>query len=344
VDLLVHLEAFNVCGIAGYIGNSFDPKLSFQIATKLFEKLEIRGIDASGYWGNQTGEDGSILIHKEPTRSSSFITSSAWLRLQNYNLDLMLLHSRKATKNSGPPSINSNNHPFLSDNKALAMIHNGKLDDSEHAYLRAKYEVKSTCDSELILRIIERSEGYCLSTASNSKRLYGIMNAYSQLARSHMAVALAEKEKNNKSSLWLFRNEHRPLWVIDLRNLLGQVFFVSEKNIWEESIEQIDFNIFKHHKIMELPPYQIWYFEQNLKIEFKKYCVENVGLKEVTFDGNKISITKNQNIFQVITDLAEDESVQKSINYAEIIDKLSNLDDVYKIEKIFEIIKDNKLL
>ena len=169
------------------------------------------------------------------------------------------------------------------------------------------------------------------------------MNVFSQLNHSHMAVALAEKEKSD-CSLWLFRNEHRPLWIVDLRNLLGQVFFVSEKKIWEEAVEDVDLNIFKYHKVMELPPYQIWLFRQKLQLEFQKYSVIKTAFKEIEFDGYKIPILKNKSAFEVITDLAADESVEKSITYHEIIDRLTNLNDFSKMNKIMEVIKDNKLL
>jgi len=78
-----------MCGIAGYIGHSKRPKLSFKLITSIFDHLEIRGTDASGVWGTEFGEDGRIIYHKEPIRSSEFIRKPFWYKLKKIKTDML---------------------------------------------------------------------------------------------------------------------------------------------------------------------------------------------------------------------------------------------------------------
>ena len=59
-----------MCGIAGFIGESKNSQASFAILSKLFSKVEIRGVDAAGYWMAETGNQGRIFYHKQPGKSS----------------------------------------------------------------------------------------------------------------------------------------------------------------------------------------------------------------------------------------------------------------------------------
>ena len=71
-----------MCGICGFIGESKKPVLTYQIITNLLEKSEIRGIDATGFWGTENGVDGSVIYHKEPIRSSDFVKKK-WLEVSS---------------------------------------------------------------------------------------------------------------------------------------------------------------------------------------------------------------------------------------------------------------------
>ena len=62
-----------MCGISGYIGKSKIPDITYDLITSLFEILEIRGIDASGVWGTEFGENSRVIYQKDPVRSSEFI-------------------------------------------------------------------------------------------------------------------------------------------------------------------------------------------------------------------------------------------------------------------------------
>jgi len=167
--------------------------------------------------------------------------------LRDFNPDILLLHARQASLGVGHPVININNHPFTNDNQSLCLIHNGRI--FEFNVLRKNFQVLSECDSEIILRIIEAEQD----------RTVGIANVFSLINYGHMAVALGEIVADKKT-LWLFRNRHRSLWVIDLREELGQIFFCSTANIWAHAVCSLNF---KKQKLIEVPTEEVWRFESD---------------------------------------------------------------------------------
>lgn len=262
-----------MCGISGFVGKSKKPALSFQLITKLFEKLESRGIDAAGFWGVQTG--GETAYHKEPGRSSLFVKKDVWRKIAKFNPNLLLTHARAASKGVGEPECNKNNHPFVNVDKSLALVHNGRIEDYEYKALKLKYEVHSECDSEILLRIFENSKMRPWEH-EYADRLGGISDIFSFVSEGHMAVAIGERCKG-KNLLWLFRNCHRPLWVVDVRDVLGQIFFVSEPRIWEDAVCESGCRyISRTQKLIELPTEEIWFFiadDENIPV-LQRYEVE----------------------------------------------------------------------
>ena len=145
-----------MCGICGFIGKSKKPDVSYELITKLFEKVESRGVDASGVWATQPGKEGEILYHKEPIKATEFVKKDVWKHIQHLNPDLILCHARAATYGVGVPEVNKNNHPFCSSDRNVGVIHNGKVDKKEFYELKKMFHMFSDCDSELFLRIFEQ--------------------------------------------------------------------------------------------------------------------------------------------------------------------------------------------
>lgn len=288
-----------MCGIAGFIGVSKNPQVTYQIATAVFEQLEDRGVDAAGFWGTEPGDDGSVIFHKQPGRSSKLVKEDIWKKtLSKMNLDLMVMHSRRASQGAVPEK-NKNNHPFTSSDRSIALVHNGKL--PEHHDLRKKYETRSDTDSEVLLRIFEwaainttqeeaRAElpGMDWITAS---KVMGLKKIFSYINKGVMASAVAERgHENGERTLWLFRNrmpidkEDRPLYVIDIRDRLGQIFFCSTDDIWRKALTHCPTarQFIGRRWCIEMPADEIWYFNTNNETEG---VVSDTSCK-------KISITK----------------------------------------------------
>lgn len=311
-----------MCGIAGYIGESKKPILTYQLITKLLEKSESRGIDAAGFWGTESGDSGNVLYHKEPGKASSFVKKDMWKQVAKHNPNLLLVHARGASKGVGEPHINQNNHPFTSSDKSVGLIHNGRVDEYEYQALKQKYDPQSQCDSEILLRIFESGETYSseeleiFGDAEYPQRLAGIRDIYSLINEGHMAVAVGERLPGGDRLLWLFRNRHRPIWVVDMRDALGQVFFVSEPMIWEDAVRECSGvkNIARSQKLIELPVEEVWHF----KITASEVCPEVVQRFEVhkeeeltpwKFDGKKIAQSQKQPTYEIITSLDEKDKV-----------------------------------
>lgn len=221
-----------MCGIAGYIGKSKKPDLSFEIISRLFEKIESRGKDASGFWG--VSQNNAITYYKEAIPASTFVVGKKWQDLKNKNNKVLLCHAREASKGVGGPKDNKNNHPFVNESQTVAAIHNGRIPDEIYNKLKLKYKAQSNCDSELFLKIFENDyeidDGFW-------DRLNSIKCMWRILEGSHMAVALGE-QTNESIRLWLFRNQYRSLWKIYVDEL-NQVFFASTKDIWESATSNL---------------------------------------------------------------------------------------------------------
>lgn len=296
--------------------------MTYQLITKLFEKSESRGEDAAGYWGVESGLNGKVLYHKEPGKSSLFVKKDMWEQIVQHNPSLLIVHARGASKGVGGPSVNNNNHPFTSLDKSIGLVHNGRVDDNEYRALKEKYDVTSQCDSEILLRVFEGGECYSPKELKDSlgeidmpHRMAGCRDIFSFINHGHMAVAVGERGLDGERMLWLFRNQHRPLWIVDMRDSLGQVFFVSEPSIWDNAVNECSGakNLCKTQKLIELPTEEIWFFKTTStspcpeKVERFEVCRE--GRSFWKFDGKKVSIFKKNRSFEVITKLDENDNV-----------------------------------
>jgi hypothetical protein len=237
----------------------------------------------------------------------------------NYNPSLMIVHARGASSGVGVPAINSNNHPFTNSNKSIGLVHNGRIEESEYQALKQKYKVSSDCDSEILLRIFEAAERYPNEEIKeyleheNPHRLAGCRDIFSLINRGHMAVATGERGDQGERMLWLFRNEHRPLWIMDMRESLGQVFFVSEPSIWDDSVYNDDElrKAFKCQNFVELPPEEIWFFklpESNSSLKFQRFKVKKTTSKDWEFNEVLTPILK-ECYFDVVTGLDENDDI-----------------------------------
>lgn len=317
--------------------------------TKLFEKSETRGIDASGFWGVEKGVDGSVVFHKEPGRSSQFVKKDVWRSLASHELNVLIVHARGASKGVGEPAVNSNNHPFTNSDRSLALIHNGRVDDVEYQALRNKYEVRSNCDSEIILRIIENPDGAVdMGKELYPHRLAGISDVFSLINEGHMAVALGERGVSGDRMLWLFRNQFRPLWVADLREQLGQVFFFSEPSIWEEAVHECGQlkPLLKSQKLIELPFNQVWYFRLTEDVsapQATRFQVAKDVSEPWVFDGRIREIKSYEPTFHVITELNESDECRRSKPSGKATAGEFNLDSVEKkCDEIIDVLNNIK--
>ena len=243
-----------MCGISGFIGNSNNKSLSFELLSNLFNNLQTRGKDASGYYA--CSNNNEIYYHKQKGESSEIINSKEWHNLQDLNFNLFLLHTRRTSSNSGSSDNNEYNHPFVAKDKSTALVHNGIINDKDFKKLKSFLSVSSDCDSEILLSFLLKKE------FENEEYFYKRLERLNELLffikNSEYAFAFSDLLKN-KISLWLVKNDKRPLYVIDLKESLNQYFFVSTIEIWQDSISSIK-NINKllgNYNIINMPEFSI---------------------------------------------------------------------------------------
>lgn len=289
-----------MCGIVGAIGVSTNPQVTFDLLTALLLKTEVRGDDATGFWASCREGEGDekknrIFFSKEPEKSSLFIKNNwVWQEWKDHPVDLIIAHCRKRTMQNGSETVNVNNHPFLSKNADIALVHNGNVPEFE--MLKPDYSVKSDCDSEVLLRVLESGAGYEANYQRNTlaplnitaekkisdlaaeeelpfwcSRMMGMRDIFARVNHGALAVAVGEIWPDETRALWLFRNKERPLHVVDLREQLGQVFFVSTPEIWRNAVESVPAAkaiIPQNGHVIEFPEMHVWMISYDLEQKF----------------------------------------------------------------------------
>lgn len=314
-----------MCGIAGYIGQSKNKELTYELASQLFDCIDSRGLDAAGWWGTQR-LGNKVFYHKEPIPSSKLVQKKAWRDLSSFDCDMMLLHARATSPGVGHSKYNQNNHPFVTTDCRVGLIHNGKLPDKEYKALKQKYECRSDCDSEILLRMFEAAENYTKSEASvfedsdriTAQRLLGVLDIWKHFDRGSMAVVIGEQLDHGHRRMWMFRNHQRELWLADLRESLGQLWFVSTPEIWEQAKNQSSLlrkNLPKA-RLLDFPTEEVWMFEISPEKpvvedgEIVKYDVVPEGdYFDWKHDGKFVEIKERQSSAEIVSHLDKFEDV-----------------------------------
>ena len=322
-----------VCGIAGFIGESRNPEYTHQLTTHMFAFLESRGKDAAGVYGATAGHTPKVIYHKEALTSSRFVELVWWHKLLKFNPNLLVLHARAASVGVGAPATNKNNHPFVSDDRTIGLAHNGRI--YEYDFLKDKYETKTTCDSEILLRVYEHSRSLNQQVFDDfdrkkienqipeetEARVAAVKDIFTLVNRGHMAVAIGEVNSDRRN-LMLFRNAHRPCWLVDLRESLGQIFFVSTPDIFYRavnSVPTIKKFIDSTEKVFELPTNQLWMFrvdqkhpriDVNIKNSYERFVFDRrESVTEEWKNLDYVRSNKDKQKYEVVTALEDDDSV-----------------------------------
>lgn len=147
-----------MCGIVAYIG----PREAFPIVIKGLKRLEYRGYDSTGV---ALIENNSLDIHKKKGKVAELEKAVSDNHFQS---SIGMGHTRWATH--GEPS-DRNSHPHFSDNKRLAIIHNGIIENYgaiKTTLLSKGYAFRSDTDTEVLITFIEdiqKSENLNLTDA-----------------------------------------------------------------------------------------------------------------------------------------------------------------------------------
>ena len=135
-----------MCGIVGYVGS----RQAYPVLIKGLTRLEYRGYDSAGV--ALIGDGGDLVIYKTKGKVADLEKIAAG---QDLSGTIGIAHTRWATHGE-PSDINS--HPHYSENRRLALIHNGIIEN----YLSLKtelerhgYHFQSLTDTEVVIQMIQ---------------------------------------------------------------------------------------------------------------------------------------------------------------------------------------------
>lgn len=139
-----------MCGIFGVVSPQVrQPGEFYHFLSNLFVESQRRGTDASGFAALVNNE---FVTDKRDVSARDFTKlSRVWRSIKQGGSLSLIGHTRAAT--SGSPSYNANNHPF--HGPRYSMAHNGGVGMHRMIAKDFGYELKSSCDSELILHFLE---------------------------------------------------------------------------------------------------------------------------------------------------------------------------------------------
>ena len=135
-----------MCGIVGYVGG----REAFPILIKGLTRLEYRGYDSAGVALIGEGGDLSIYKTKGKVKDLERICSG-----KDVSGTAGIAHTRWATH--GEPS-DVNSHPHYSENRRLALIHNGIIENYQALkteLTRQGYHFQSQTDTEVVIQLIQ---------------------------------------------------------------------------------------------------------------------------------------------------------------------------------------------
>ena len=172
-----------MCGIVGYLGS----RQAYPILIKGLTRLEYRGYDSAGV--ALINDDSKLLVYKTRGKVKDLVDLTSG---KDVSGTIGIAHTRWATHGE-PNDINA--HPHCSENRSLAIIHNGIIEN----YLALKteltrhgYHFTSDTDTEVVVQLIQ----YIMDSHSISLEeavplaLRNVIGAY--------AIAIIDKNEPDK--------------------------------------------------------------------------------------------------------------------------------------------------
>ncbi len=283
-----------MCGIFGYVGSRRD---AGRIVVDGLKNLEYRGYDS---WGVACKQGDKILLRKDVGKISDVDTNT--LQMES---SLAIAHTRWAT-HGGVTQANA--HPHLSEDKKIAVVHNGIVENFEE--LRADLKKKghtflSQTDTEVIPHLIEeeyKKTGDFAAAVRAACRVfsgrYAILALHTEsntlvAARNGSPLIVGVPDAGNKGPSEFFIASDIPAFIAHTRTVQylddGEMVVTDGKNILFSDIETGEERPKRNVEIT-------WSVEEAEKGDFEHFM-----LKEI-FD-QKVSVARavNQDEEQIRT-------------------------------------------
>ena len=197
-----------MCGIAGFSLTPTSKVKPKQLSNALLTAIEDRGYMASGF-AFQVGTDMGYF--KAPMPGST-------LPLKRMPKDArhVILHTRLATH--GSVNDNRNNHPVMSPNEDIALVHNGVIYNHEQVRLKIDADLPDV-DTSVIPAVIEQLGVNSLDVLDGD-------------------AAIAWFNRREPDTLHLARYQHSPLTVCQIED--GSFIFASTEALLWKVLIQLD--------------------------------------------------------------------------------------------------------
>ena len=169
-----------MCGIIGYIGK----KEAAPLVLEGLKKLEYRGYDSAGI---ASIDSNQILIKKGVGKLEKVFPNA--FSISNLTGNIAIGHTRWATH--GKVSVR-NSHPHLSNNKKIAVVHNGIIENYQELrkFLIANgFKLYSETDTEVIPNLIQ----YHISTGKTF--VESVKSTLKELKGSYAILVISNDEK-----------------------------------------------------------------------------------------------------------------------------------------------------
>jgi len=199
-----------MCGIGGFSlsdDSNINPKA---LANALLTCLEDRGGMASGFAYQDENQNG---VYKDAITGSQLS-----LKTMPKNTRNVILHTRLATH--GSTKDNRNNHPVISPERQVALVHNGVIYNHEQVREILKEDIPFDVDTAVIPALIEEDP-----------TLKSLINLDGD-------AAVAWFDARNKGILHLARLEHSPMVMCQVAD--GSLIFASTEDLLWRALIQLD--------------------------------------------------------------------------------------------------------
>lgn len=196
-----------MCGIGGFSLSDNSKLNSRKLSNVMLGLLEARGSQASGAAWHSSSGYGYV---KRDVRGSALNLKSMPRRT-----DAVILHTRLATH--GSTSDHRNNHPVLSPDNSIKLVHNGVI--YNHDQVRSELGFKlPQVDTSVIPALLQQEQ------------LAGI-------AKLDGDASIAWLSDDRLGDLHLARIEHSPLAICQVRD--GSFFFASTEEILNKFLKKM---------------------------------------------------------------------------------------------------------
>ena len=334
-----------MCGIIGYKGNLN----AVNICLKGLKNLEYRGYDS---WGIASKHNSKIDLVRKVGKIGNVSLEN--LKLKNSNT--AIAHTRWATHGS---VTERNAHPHLSNNKKIAVVHNGIIENYQelrNCLIEKGFEFKSETDTEVIPNLIEyfeKENNFEEAVKKALKRLEGSYTVVIMDSDSDKLIAA-----RNGSPLVIGIDDNEYFVASDVPAFLEHtkdVIYLKDNEIAVIDGDIKFFDLLKGKEITKTMQKINWTIEQAKKGSYAHFMLKEINEQKITI---KKAIEQSPSLIEKVTKIIKDAygiffvgcgtsynaCVSASYQFAEIAKKHVNVVLSSEFKNYEDFLTDNTLM